>query len=293
MNAVHCRMNCHWDGCNQAAAGEVALKEHVDYKHISIAGIRQPGSTTPSSEEICTPRTPEMSTNRLSLQGSDSKIAVDPPKVRSLPTPPSGNSGSKTCQWTSSKGICGQDFADGNELQTHVESQHLNDLKKTHQAPNNCKWLGCTTTTPFSERSKLARHLYTHTKYMVGRCQHCQKEFNNKNQLANHVRTHTAEKPFKCTECGWKASNEAALTTHMRTTHTGDRPLKCDKCGYTCGDPSNMSKHRKTHEAPLHKRILCEKAFCHMLTLKRHMRSHESDSKKRAVPGLTCTTTTM
>lgn len=195
-----------------------------------------------------------MSTNRLSLQGSDSKIAVDPPKVRSPPTPPSGNSGSKTCQWTSSKGICGQDFADGNELQTHVESQHLNDLKKTHQAPNSCKWLGCTTTTPFSERSKLARHLYTHTKYMVGRCQHCQKEFNNKNQLANHVRTHTAEKPFKCTECGWKVSNKAALTTHMRT-HTGDKPLKCEKCSYICGDPSNMSKHRKTHEAPLHKCI--------------------------------------
>lgn len=297
MKTSHCLMSCHWHGCEEELTSETDLKAHVDVHHIADAEQHISAISSPSSRSISSPRTPQMTpvgsredvvdidditTAAPKHQVSKSrKVTIKELKKPESRTTPSlkqttGNAGPKSCQWTLVGGVCSKVFPDGNALQSHVESSHVHEVKRysTSSRPNLCCWEGCKTKGPFTERSKLARHMYTHTKFMVGACKHCGKEYNNQNQLTDHERTHTKEKPFTCDHCGSKATNKAALTTHMRT-HTGEKPLKCDRCAYTCGDPSNMSKHRKTHEAPLYKCERCEKAFCRMATLKRHMRSHE------------------
>ena len=282
MKAIHFQMNCHWDSCTQAAASEMALKEHVELDHLTKEAARQSESTTPTSEEITTPKTAELTHLALREVHNDQGVSNLHALVRehkdhiSQDSPlAEGNSGKKRCQWKLRDGICGHTFVNGNELQEHVETMHINELRQKRQAPHFCHWNRCRTTTAFSERSKLARHLYTHTKYMVGACQHCGKEFNNRNQLENHERTHTAERPFECTVCGKRTSNKAALTTHMRK-HTGDKPLKCDRCSYTCGDPSNMSKHRRIHKEPGHRCPICDKAFTRLASLRRHVPTHST-----------------
>ena len=290
MKAAHCRMSCHWDGCQQATTNEMALKAHVDQKHITEAISHSSTSATPSS---CLPDTPKTGPFACMSHSSSpvlmSKIPLSTRSADDAAFCPPKNAGEKTCLWTGygSSRKCGETFANGNDLQVHIEEHHVPSLKASGSATSKiqdsmypCQWHGCKHKSPFSERSKLARHIYIHTRYIIGSCEHCGKEFNNQNQLNDHERTHTKETPFTCETCGFKATNKPALTTHMRT-HTGEKPLKCDKCSYTCGDPSNMSKHRKIHEAPLYKCELCEKAFCRMATLKRHMLSHDSGKSRR------------
>ena len=283
MKAVHCQISCHWDGCEQATTSEIALKAHVDNKHITKAVSRTPRETSPTSSTLSTPKSLEQPfcdneklPGPMNLQRGE---AHEPTRCIGACSTVSGNACAKTCQWLNFDTICGKVFDDGNQLQNHIESTHLNDIKRSddshlRHSANICQWSGCKNKAPFAERSKLTRHIYVHTKYAVGACRYCGKECNNQNQLKDHERTHTKEKPFICDRCGFKTTNKAALTTHMRI-HTGDKPLKCDKCSYTCGDPSNMSKHRKIHELPLHKCEVCERAFCRVATLKRHMLSHE------------------
>ena len=290
MKAVHCQISCHWDGCEQATTSETALKAHVDKKHITNVVGCPSREVTPASTTLSTPKSHEpplysneKPENSLSLH----KCEVHSHEGTCFPgsnSTDSGNAGTKTCQWLQLHGICGKEFGDGNKLQSHVESAHLSNMKHSgesnaRQSARICQWNGCKTKISFAERSKLARHVFIHTKFSVGACIYCGKEYNNQNQLTDHERTHTKEKPFVCGKCDFKTTNKAALSTHMRT-HTGEKPLKCDRCSYTCGDPSNMSKHRKTHETPLHKCELCEKAFCRMATLKRHMLSHETKGTK-------------
>ena len=290
MKASHCRISCHWDGCDQATTSEMALKAHVDNKHITQAVACSPRESTPTTSTLSTPKSPREPlfdkpkptsiTASLNNQQLFQEQIFASGSCRDIV----GNAGKKPCQWIVSNSICGLIFDNGNELQTHIESSHLNNNKHCgtldcRHVKYVCKWNGCNTKTPFAERSKLARHMYTHTKFMVGACRYCGKEYNNQNQLTDHERTHTKEKPFSCNKCSFKTTTKTALNTHMRI-HTGEKPLRCDKCSYTCGDPSNMSKHRKTHEEPLYKCDLCEKAFCRSATLKRHLLSHGAKSTK-------------
>ena len=283
MKSVHCRISCHWDGCEQATTSEVALKAHVDKKHISKTMSPKSTGATPSAPS---PDTPHTVIPTQEIHTGHCKSTWNAPILTAtadeLVLHISGNAGEKICQWVGhiAAKVCGETFSNGNELQAHIEEAHLDNLKALsspraclNQPAYTCLWQGCKNKGPFSERSKLARHIYIHSRYMIGACRHCGKEFNSHNQLNDHERTHTKEKPFNCGKCGFKATNKAALNTHIRT-HSGKKPLKCDKCLYTCGDPSNMSKHRKIHDAPLHKCELCEKSFCRMATLKRHMLSH-------------------
>jgi hypothetical protein len=67
------------------------------------------------------------------------------------------------CQWkmTGDK-ICGMRFKDANDLHTHTKNDHLKDM--TRQRPGfRCQWDNCTRTNVFGQKSKLERHIQTHT----------------------------------------------------------------------------------------------------------------------------------
>lgn len=67
------------------------------------------------------------------------------------------------CQWKmSGDKICGMRYKDANDLHTHTKNDHLKDM--TRQRPGFCcQWDGCTRTNVFGQKSKLERHIQTHT----------------------------------------------------------------------------------------------------------------------------------
>lgn len=79
------------------------------------------------------------------------------------------------CQWhvhhmDGSSTCCGQIFATEELLHTHWEKQHKLSARKesrpasgSNQAGFWCDWLGCTRTEPFGQRTKLDRHVTSHT----------------------------------------------------------------------------------------------------------------------------------
>ena len=67
------------------------------------------------------------------------------------------------CFWTDIQGhACGENFDDGEKLQVHVQDAHLTVTSKEDNK-YRCKWKGCTRTIGFEQRSKLTRHVQTHT----------------------------------------------------------------------------------------------------------------------------------
>ncbi|KAM0260512.1 hypothetical protein ACHAQJ_002745 [Trichoderma viride] len=68
-----------------------------------------------------------------------------------------------TCQWKIPDGkVCGMQFKDANDLHTHTKNDHLKEM--TRQRPGfRCQWDNCTRTTVFGQKSKLERHIQTHT----------------------------------------------------------------------------------------------------------------------------------
>lgn len=154
-----------------------------------------------------------------------------------------------------------------------------------------CSWVGCKYFQTTKDKSKLVRHVYTHSKYCYGACKFCKQEFNERSKLQQHEATHLNEKPYVCTQCHHRFPTQNALTNHERI-HKGEKPLICgmvvgnegQKCEYTCSDPSNMSTHKKKHLPPKFVCNVCEKAFCRHDALKRHMLVHDPDrasAKKR------------
>ncbi|EHK49992.1 hypothetical protein TRIATDRAFT_314834, partial [Trichoderma atroviride IMI 206040] len=77
------------------------------------------------------------------------------------------------CQWKMvGDKICGMRFKDANDLHTHTKNDHLKDM--TRQRPGFCcQWHGCTRTNVFGQKSKLERHIQTHTGYKPVKCSVC------------------------------------------------------------------------------------------------------------------------
>ncbi|KAM0423292.1 hypothetical protein ACHAPD_001764 [Fusarium lateritium] len=68
-----------------------------------------------------------------------------------------------TCKWLCEDGIlCSKTFGGNKELQDHCKSEHVKNLKKGEYG-FCCTWYGCIRPGPFSQKSKLERHMQTHT----------------------------------------------------------------------------------------------------------------------------------
>ncbi|KAF5022954.1 hypothetical protein F66182_5020 [Fusarium sp. NRRL 66182] len=182
-----------------------------------------------------------------------------------------------SCRWVCDDGVlCSQKFAGNKELQDHCKNEHVKNLKKG-QTGFNCTWYGCIKHGPFSQKSKLERHMQTHTGL-------CGIMLSAKQSLEQHMRTHSGEKPWECKYPGCEArfKQQSALTMHMRT-HTGEKPLKCEICGKRFGESSNLSKHRRTHNVRgSHVCEHCGKDFHRLDQLRRHLQTHFPDGDRKS-----------
>ncbi|OBT50498.1 hypothetical protein VE04_09006 [Pseudogymnoascus sp. 24MN13] len=142
-----------------------------------------------------------------------------------------------------------------------------------HRSPLQISWLR------FAQRSKLDRHMQSHTGHKACKCPECHHEFSTSQTLESHMRTHTGDKPFKCKEpgCDYEAAQASQLTMHTRTKHTREKPLLCDfpGCGRRFAESSNLSKHKKIHEPEEECRCgVCGKSFRRRDQLRRHLKIH-------------------
>ncbi|KAM0564156.1 hypothetical protein ACHAPJ_000365 [Fusarium lateritium] len=110
-----------------------------------------------------------------------------------------------TCQWLCDNGVlCSKKFGGNKELQDHCKNEHVKNLKKGENG-FCCTWYGCIRPGPFSQKSKLERHMQTHTGYKPVKCEICGISLSAKQSLEQHMRTHSGEKPWKCDHPGCEA----------------------------------------------------------------------------------------
>lgn len=80
----------------------------------------------------------------------------------------------KSCLWNDSNdGLCGRIFQDEEELEKHVQNDHVDKMPKTSEMVQGtlregffCPWHGCSRkgdSKPFEQRSKIRRHMVSHT----------------------------------------------------------------------------------------------------------------------------------
>ncbi|KAF4984191.1 hypothetical protein FZEAL_589 [Fusarium zealandicum] len=188
------------------------------------------------------------------------------------------------CHWLCETGtLCLQTFENNKDLQDHCKIEHVKSLKK---GPNGfcCTWYACIRPGPFSQKSKLERHMQTHTGYKPVKCEICGIMLSAKQSLEQHMRTHSGEKPWECKfpGCTQRFKQQSALTMHMRT-HTGEKPLECEICGKRFGESSNLSKHRRTHNVRgNHVCEVCGKDFHRLDQLRRHLPTHDLEGGRKS-----------
>ncbi|POS73183.1 zinc finger protein 664 [Diaporthe helianthi] len=183
------------------------------------------------------------------------------------------DTGSSVCLWGQGASKCGMVFENAEELEMHVQTQHVENMEKADDG-YVCAWADCGRRhKPFAQKSKVKRHMLTHTQYKPFKCDHCAQSFSAKQALSQHVLIHKNAKPLKCDICGKAFRQQSALTMHIRT-HTHLKPLKCDVCGALFGESSNLSKHRRTHDAIGRHACpepLCNKRFNRLDQCRRHL----------------------
>eukprot|EP00471_Norrisiella_sphaerica_P002595 CAMPEP_0184485358 /NCGR_PEP_ID=MMETSP0113_2-20130426/6973_1 /TAXON_ID=91329 /ORGANISM="Norrisiella sphaerica, Strain BC52" /LENGTH=258 /DNA_ID=CAMNT_0026866769 /DNA_START=69 /DNA_END=845 /DNA_ORIENTATION=+ len=74
-------------------------------------------------------------------------------------------------------------------------------------------------------------------------CPHCPKSFQNKSRLERHIRSHTGERPFQCTVCGDRFKQKCHLRVHLRR----HREFCCPMCDANFAEKNDLLKHVTTH----------------------------------------------
>ena len=92
---------------------------------------------------------------------------------------------------------------------------------------------------------------------------------------------HGGIRNHKCDFCDYACYQAAGLKRHITCFHEGLSNLQCNICGESFSQPEDFKIHKKIiHEGGLlnnHKCYQCDKTFCNLGNLKRHI---ESDHEK-------------
>lgn len=195
---------CHWAGCEVFTNEVSQLKSHVDIDHLHFPGVIEPPMSPytfqtpmyagqdpalhiPTHSTFTSSHTSPVNLEQTPfLQGSiispyqnalPSPMSSDPRAYQNdaIPQYPTdfmhplglGEEGSR-CMWITDKStghVCGMTFHDGNELQLHVDQEHVWTRDgNTTGIVLLCHWQDCKRGgKPLQNKEKLRRHIFTHT----------------------------------------------------------------------------------------------------------------------------------
>ncbi|KAK5964945.1 putative transcription factor yin yang 2, partial [Trichostrongylus colubriformis] len=104
-----------------------------------------------------------------------------------------------------------------------------------------CLIEGCTSI--LKTRTALRKHAKVHAVRNFS-CERCGRTFIERTKLNRHMLTHTGERAFRCQfdGCSKAFSLEANLKSHIKT-HTGEKPHKCQICQHAFSHPYNLRVH--------------------------------------------------
>ena len=103
------------------------------------------------------------------LSASDETPVPSPTPLSSSKTELCSSDGAHVCQWRDSSSECGQSFQSAEDLHKHVLSAHTSAAQRDEAGSFSCRWADCSRghgqgADGFPQKSKLDRHLQTHTQ---------------------------------------------------------------------------------------------------------------------------------
>ncbi|KAK0067708.1 zinc finger protein 596 [Biomphalaria pfeifferi] len=157
--------------------------------------------------------------------------------------------------------LCDSCFSNKVSLKRHRDSVHRSNRSKMCEIC--CKFI--------SAKSRMKRHMLTHTGIKDHKCEICGKLFSRSCEVKRHMSTHTKEKPHKCELCSKEFSCPTSLKNHMRF-HTEESPYRCDVCSELFTSSQSLMKHNVIHTG----KMLFECTICgKFLSCKKNLRKHQ------------------
>ncbi|XP_074657479.1 uncharacterized protein LOC141910662 [Tubulanus polymorphus] len=137
----------------------------------------------------------------------------------------------------------------------------------------------------FPTRSRLERHLDSHTGIKRWQCDECGKKFAQKCHLKGHLKIHSGSKRpgversgsdvfYSCDSCGKLFPTVGRLRRHS-VVHDRIKPFLCDACGKSFSQKCHLTGHRRVACRVLNKKqrrcSICDKQFKSEAYLQRHL----------------------
>jgi len=153
-------------------------------------------------------------------------------------------------------------------------------MEEIFTSPFTCTFPGCTKS--FRKKSKLERHVLTHSDDRSFVCIYCNKSFKRKDHLKRHKLSHQIDgkkfhcpildcasagfvdnyhlrrhieqvhnSPIKCNECSIRFEKKWLLAKHKWLFHKVPAPYECHECGKPFFVASRYQKHKCLKEGEL------------------------------------------